>query len=78
MDERVDLSPAPAGQTELTQLLAGLRQRFADQLWGRLQSIGAQLQRLAQADAASVDLDALHREVHSLTGAAGTFGLAEV
>lgn len=79
MNERVDTrSPAPAGQAELTQLLAGLRQRFADQLGVRLQAIGAQLHRLAQADAASVDFDALHREVHSLTGAAGTFGLAEV
>jgi len=71
-------SLAPGGQAELAQLLSGLRQRFAEQLGDRLQSIGGQLRRLADAGTASVDLDALHREVHGLTGAAGTFGLPEV
>jgi PAS domain S-box-containing protein len=71
-------SLAPGGQAELAQLLSGLRQRFAEQLDERLQSIGGQLQRLAASGTDSVDLDALHREVHGLTGAAGTFGLSEV
>ena len=75
-----DAPPASAatGQAELAQLLAGLRQRFAEQLGERLQAIGSQLQQLALPGTGAVDVSALHREVHGLTGAAGTFGLPEV
>lgn len=69
---------APPGQAELAQLLGGLRQRFAEQLGERLQAIGSQLQQLARSGADAVDVPALHREVHGLTGAAGTFGLPDV
>ena len=72
------LASPPAAPAELAQLLAGLRRRFAEQLGERLQAIGSQLQQLARSGVAAVDLPALHREVHGLTGAAGTFGLPEV
>lgn len=78
MPERAaPVASAPPGQAELTALLADLRRRFTEQLGQRLDAVRQQLQRLLAQDGV-VDLEALHREVHGLTGGAGTFGLPEV
>ncbi|WP_310565937.1 response regulator [Hydrogenophaga sp.] len=71
------VAPAPPGPTEVAALLADLRRRFTDQLGPRLDSVRRQLQQLLAGDGV-VDLESLHREVHGLTGGAGTFGLPEV
>ncbi len=78
MPERgTPVAPAPPGAAEVAALLSDLRRRFTDQLGQRLDAVRQQLQRLLAQDGA-VDLESLHREVHGLTGAAGTFGLPEV
>ncbi len=58
--------------------LSELRKRFAEQLPGRLASIRAEFRLL---DVSSWDrgvLESLHRQVHGVVGAAGTFGLQRV
>lgn len=55
--------------------LAGLRQQFADQLPVRIEAIRASFMRLDPAAWQLAEAQALHRLVHSLTGAAGTFGM---
>ena len=72
------LASAPRGQAEVASLLGDLRRRFANQLTGRIDGLRRQLQQLTGSETGAVNLEALHREVHGLTGAAGTFGLPEV
>lgn len=69
---------ATPAATDMLALLADLRRRFSAQLAGRLAGVRQQLQQLS-AQAWSVEAaEVLHREVHGLTGAAGTFGLPQV
>ncbi len=68
---------APA-QTDVASLLVNLRKRFSEQLGGRLNAVREQIQRLVQTGITAVDIESLHREVHGLTGAAGTFGMPKV
>jgi PAS domain S-box-containing protein len=55
--------------------LAELRRQFTDQLSTRLESIHAHFLRLDPAAWQPAEAEALHRLLHGLTGAAGTFGL---
>ncbi|MGI9217357.1 MAG: response regulator [Hydrogenophaga sp.] len=76
-DRAAALPPAPPVPAEVAVLLADLRRRFTDQLAPRLGAVRQQLLALLAGDA-EVNLESLHREVHGLTGGAGTFGLPEV
>lgn len=79
MTDRTDsASDAAVRQAEVLSVLAGLRQRFAEQLADRLEGLQQPMQRLLEEGTEGVDLGWLHREVHSLAGAGGTFGLPEV
>lgn len=55
--------------------LAGLRRQFADQLPIRIKAIRANFMQLDPAAWQLAEAQVLHRVVHSLTGAAGTFGM---
>jgi len=58
-----------------SKALTKLQRQFTDQLPSRLDAIRAQFQHLDSTAWLPVELRALHRLVHSLTGAAGTFGM---
>lgn len=76
-DRASTLAPAPPAPAEVVALLADLRRRFTDQLGPRLDAVRQRLQALL-AGHGTVDIESLHRDVHGLTGGAGTFGLPEV
>lgn len=71
------MSERPA-QGDVALMLAELRNRFTGQLANRIDALRLPLQRLTQQGCAPDDIETLHREVHGLTGAAGTFGLPRV
>ncbi len=71
------MSELPASG-EVATLLADLRRRFSDQLMGRVSTLRPVLQQLIEHRCARDDIEKLHREVHGLTGAAGTLGLPGV
>ena len=54
--------------------LSELRRQFADQLMDRFEAIREQMRRVATTRSPA-DAEVLHRQVHSITGAAGTFGM---
>lgn len=58
-----------------SEALAELHRQFADQLPSRLNAIRSQFQSLDSTTWQQTDTKELHRLVHSLTGAAGTFGM---
>ncbi len=62
-------------QLDVAHLMAELRSRFIDQLALRIEALRQPLQQLIEQRCAPQDLETLHRDVHGLTGAAGTFGL---
>jgi len=59
----------------LPDALAALRRQFLEQLSGRIDAIRAEYRRLDPAAWDGTAAESLHRLVHSLGGAAGTFGL---
>jgi len=58
-----------------SEALTKLHRQFADQLPSRLNTVRSQFQRLDSSTWQQADTEELHRQVHSLTGAAGTFGM---
>jgi two-component system, cell cycle sensor histidine kinase and response regulator CckA len=69
-----DLSQGPLTQEIPPELLA-LRQQFVQRLPGRLDDVDQLYRRLSSSAWEPVEVENLHRMVHSLTGTAGTFGL---
>jgi len=63
--------------TDLQQALDLFRQQFAQSLPARMAAVQEQLQACRAAPTDAEPLRALHRLVHGLAGAAGTFGLPE-
>ena len=55
--------------------LAALRQQFKEQLPQRLQAVRALYEGMDLQAWQAADAELLHRQVHSLTGSAGTFGM---
>ncbi|MCU0925576.1 MAG: PAS domain S-box protein, partial [Hydrogenophaga sp.] len=66
------------GEREMAQLLSDLRQRFTDQLAARVAALQPLLRSLIDHRCEPGDVEKLHRDVHSLTGAAGTLGVPGV
>jgi len=72
-----EVCAAPAA-TDVQALLGDLRCRFSAQLGERLAGVRRRLQTLVAGAWSPEAAVVLHREVHGLTGAAGTFGLTHV
>ncbi len=61
--------------TQASEALAALRQQFKDQLPARLQALRALYGGMDPQAWSAAGAEALHRQVHGLTGSAGTFGM---
>ena len=68
-------SPSRDAQDLLRSHLQDLQRAFAERLPGRIEDIRSRHRQLAAAGWNLQEAEALHRLVHSLTGAAGTFGM---
>lgn len=64
--------------TDMLALLGDLRRDFRAKLADRLAGVRQQLQQLISGPWSIEAAKVLHRDVHGLTGAAGTFGLLQV
>jgi len=64
-----------ADQHDLNQAMAELRRQYMAQLPAKMALIAEQTALLEQAGPAGMELDALRRMLHGLTGSAGTFGM---
>ncbi len=64
--------------TVMSDGLARLSKMFADQLPSRLAEIVEQVQALADVPWEVARVEKVHRQVHSLTGSGGTFGMPDV
>jgi HPt (histidine-containing phosphotransfer) domain-containing protein len=64
--------------TVVTDALANLSRIFAAQLPTRLAEIVEQIEALEDVPWHTLKADGVHRQVHSLTGSAGTFGMPQV
>ena len=67
----VDVSNSPE------QLMAALRQEFLRELPARIRTIERHLQNVMRGQDWQNERESLHRSVHSLIGAAGTYGMRE-
>jgi two-component system cell cycle sensor histidine kinase/response regulator CckA len=68
----------PSAQGDVALMLSELRRRFVGQLASRIAALRSPLQQMIRLGGVHDDIEKLHREVHGLTGAAGTFGLPGV
>lgn len=62
----------------MTDALGELQRQFVEALPARLKSLHSQYQKLDPAGWQPFEAQALHHQIHSLTGSAGTFGLQSV
>jgi HPt (histidine-containing phosphotransfer) domain-containing protein len=78
MDSAVPPPSAPGPAPSFQERYAALARDWRNQLPARLEELQARTAACRRAPGESQSLDELYRQVHTLAGSAGTFGLAAV